>query len=499
MQQSAKYSPNSFLILLIGIGFVGPIAALLALPWYADISYWIGLAVLFACGITAHFFAVRKRYPALLHVAIGIALLQLVFMAWLAHYVVGWHLSDIGANLPNYLTYSVPFTIALALGMLTATTGLNAEISPAIEKSQSADLSRWCHYLIFGGITILLIGQFIYIPALAFVFHLLANLRFVGGLGLMLLGNKSWKSRTALLFILEIYFSTGSAMFHSLALWGAIYLAFWIFCIRPRFLTVCLALIISGVGIVALEHTKLKVRTDVRDRQTEHIGGGNYSPYPVIDVIAPWGIYMLEGSADLLSGQLDEEFKRHLTHRYNQGWIVNEVMLHVPSVEPYAEGETILRAFVAAFLPRFIAPDKYRAGGQDYMQRFAGYELQPGTSMNIGISGEFYANFGKRGAILAAILHGLLVGLVFRGFAILARRHRLFWAFAPFVLFWALKSEEGFGEVLNWMSKAGMISIALILAVPTFRTALLIPIIRSIKQDKTTPTPDSEPEALPHG
>lgn len=97
--------------------------------------------------------------------------------------------------------------------------------------------------------------------------------------------------------------------------------------------------------------------------------------------------------------------------RFNQGMIVGKVMVHVPSQEPFAEGETIFTTLAASFVPRLFWPDKPMSGGHENMLRFTGYKIE-GYSMNISPMGEAYANFGVGGGIFFMFFYGLFFSLV---------------------------------------------------------------------------------------
>ncbi len=92
--------------------------------------------------------------------------------------------------------------------------------------------------------------------------------------------------------------------------------------------------------------------------------------------------------------------------RMNQGWLIAETMARVPSKFDYAYGETIGTSVLAAFIPRFIWPDKPEAGGRANLLRFWGFYLV-GFSENIGPIGEAYANFGRFGGIVFMFFYGL--------------------------------------------------------------------------------------------
>ncbi len=108
---------------------------------------------------------------------------------------------------------------------------------------------------------------------------------------------------------------------------------------------------------------------------------------------------------------VDKEFYLPLLYRLNQGYIVSAVMEKVPAYEPYAGGSTLATAVRDAFVPRMLNENKEEAGGRQKIPRFTNLVLVGSTSMNIGILGETYANFGKNFGILFLLFYGLLIGL----------------------------------------------------------------------------------------
>ncbi len=105
----------------------------------------------------------------------------------------------------------------------------------------------------------------------------------------------------------------------------------------------------------------------------------------------------------------------HMTVRANQGQIVSRVMNYVPKHEPYARGETIVKSVAAAFVPRFLWPDKPRTGGADMVCRFLGdcKSAKRGMSYNVGPIGESYINFGTYGGIIFMFFYGLFMKYVY--------------------------------------------------------------------------------------
>lgn len=111
-----------------------------------------------------------------------------------------------------------------------------------------------------------------------------------------------------------------------------------------------------------------------------------------------------------LSSVTDIDFYLPVLFRLNQGFLVSAVMQKVPDAEPFAKGLTIISAIRDAFVPRFLDPEKEEAGGRQKMERFTNITLVGSTSMNIGLLGEAYANFGKVGGVFFLTLYGFILG-----------------------------------------------------------------------------------------
>jgi hypothetical protein len=155
-------------------------------------------------------------------------------------------------------------------------------------------------------------------------------------------------------------------------------------------------------------------------------------------------------------------------YRMNQGYITSRVLAWVPNAEPYARGETVLTAIRASIVPRVLDPNKYIAGGSENFTRFTGMLLINGTSMNLSIPGEMYANFGALGGVLAMLAYGGMIGYIYRWFLKASRRSVLWWAWAPYVLYATLSGEDGFGETLNRITKAMLVMAVIVLVIPAW-------------------------------
>lgn len=118
-------------------------------------------------------------------------------------------------------------------------------------------------------------------------------------------------------------------------------------------------------------------------------------------------------------------------YRLNQGSIISKTIAHVPSSEPFAGGETVVAALVASTVPRFIWPNKPKAGGAETYPRFTGFELQGRTSANISAMGEAYVNFGKHGSMAFMFFFGLFINICFLICSKIAQKKLLFIFWIP--------------------------------------------------------------------
>ncbi len=148
--------------------------------------------------------------------------------------------------------------------------------------------------------------------------------------------------------------------------------------------------------------------------------------------------------------------------RINQGWIVARIMRYTPYYEPYAKGETIITGIEASLIPRFLNPDKPKAGGRDNFERFTGKKLSEQTSMGLSPLGEAYANFGVNGGILFMFLLGLFYNLYMLVIVRLSDKYPSLILWLPLLFLQVVKAETDFVVVLNHLVKASMVVALLI-------------------------------------
>ena len=456
---------------------------LAAASWfsYCEISLWLAPVIVVMGGIVGHMLTASRALPPFPHICVLFAGFQLILVAWFAWYHPPENPTyDIGLDTGNYLSYTIPLWLAYTIGWFSPLWRAAAQMQrlDAICARTGDLLKRDLDVLLFSGLAISVVVPFVNVSAVAFVLVLLADLKFVGAAGWLLMRYEGWLWRVGLVLLIEIVLSTDQAMFGRLALWAASFMALFVYqrAISRKVLFLLLAFMF--VALPGLEQAKLRLR------EKTWWAGQNYDPVFGMDlrpeglnIPVVWFLYFAEGLFRTTTLTLSEKDLSHLSERHNHGWIVWRVMNTVPEVEPYAKGETIIGAFIAAALPRVLSPGKYRAGGE-YFERFTQMSLyNPRTgeqfvSTNLGFSGEFYANFGFTGGIIAGGLWGLASGLIFRWFCYRGSMCHLWWAFYPYIFATGMKAEEGFGEIVNWVVKATIVAAAVIYLLSALRSQL---------------------------
>src|SRR5438552_9751066 len=146
------------------------------------ISVWIGVTV-FLVTLTAYHMRYASRYIVPFpHIAIMISALQYVLAAWFSFYHPPEDPTyDIGAALPFYLSYAGPVIVAICVGWSLSLIGIKPKVRPTFLKT--GQLLVELDILFVVGLVAMVLCSHVKIPILAFVFVLVANLRYIGVYG----------------------------------------------------------------------------------------------------------------------------------------------------------------------------------------------------------------------------------------------------------------------------------------------------------------------------
>lgn len=358
---------------------------------------------------------------------------------------------DIGmSRYPAYLAFVLPCCLALLIGF-----GL-AEPRFFVKKTfyTTSSPPQWANnseQLVWLGIVSMLLGyqleQYVF---LNFFLYLMANLRFVGLFSLILLNNAKWKIYAPSIIFIEIISSSSQAMFGNIIIWSGAMLLILAYQLnwQKRLLA---GIFCSFFFLIVFQEAKLSFR--------EFSVDSNVSNTAKVTALGSQIVKQFSQLDQVIS----PEILSSIMVRFNQGWIIDRILAKVPASKDFARGDTIYEGLYATFIPRFIDPDKPVAGGKLNFERFTGLALADNTSMTIGIIGELYANFGIIGGILGIGCFGYLLGFLYFKFLYnKALAHPVWYAWGPFIGYYAMKAEEGLMETTTWIVKSLIVMVIVI-------------------------------------
>ena len=131
-------------------------------------------------------------------------------------------------------------------------------------------------------------------------------------------------------------------------------------------------------------------------------------------------------------------------------------MSYTPKYEPFAKGETIKEALKGSLLPRVLFPEKIKAGGRTYFERFTGKPISEDTSMGLSLLGEAYANYGIFGGAFFMFLIGFFYNFFLLQIYRIAKKHPSLIFFIPLIFLQVIKAETDFSVILNHLIKASI-------------------------------------------
>jgi hypothetical protein len=412
-------------------------------PYYADISILAGVGV-FALIYSAVNLEYKLRFMPIAFASLTFitGCLQLIVAPWLTqlypHANPDYQIP--AGRIADYLSYSAPLCMALGAGLVVAekvSPGLRGRPQALSRINLDKTAEKGVKSLFWSTFVLMVISSSLPIPGgLAFFVLLVSEIALVCPLLLYLGRCPLWWKYALLPMGWKLLSSVGSTVFHTFLLWAAAYFMFyWSIRFRGRgFKNV----IFSGLLLVMIFQP---AKTFIRESGAGGIGG----------FASVMGDFLMHPGQAYTDKNLSETLMR-----LNQGWIVYRVMDWVPRFEPYAGFSIIARQFGGVFLPRFIMPDKFVAGGREHFEQYTGHQLFD-ASMGLGYAGEFYAAFGYGGGIVAGFVYGLLLGVAFNRLMVAARANPLWWAWGPFLFLVAIKAEDTVGNAINWGAKAYMV------------------------------------------
>lgn len=291
-------------------------------------------------------------------------------------------------------------------------------------------------------ISLLYISQLIYLSSFAGLMYLYFS------------GNSPINNVYMAIFIFFILMrSLSSGMFTIVAYMG---MSVFSFLFLKRRLAMWKKLVYFTIGLFILLIIQ-SVKPDFRDKTLVIPGAEN-----VITKFTYLVIRKFEAKDQILSSK----FMWPIYYRANQGYYVALVQRHIPRVRKFDNGGKLGVVLVSAFVPRFLWPDKPKAGGYENMKYYAGFILR-GYTMNVGPLGEAYGSFGRTGAIVYMLALGGFIRLAYRAVFLVAQSIPLVVLWLPIMFYEVSYSGENDTlQIVNSLVKSALFVFILYRAYP---------------------------------
>ncbi|MCB0396424.1 MAG: hypothetical protein KDD36_07210 [Flavobacteriales bacterium] len=352
----------------------------------------------------------------------------------------------------DYMGYVFPAILAFSAGLMTGRSRSKKYDLDSVNRMFIAGKYYLTHgktLVIAGLLANLLIGV---VPGgLKYFMLLLSYLKFVGAFYLFLSTSTSKWVWIIAAFTGEVLAAVSSTIFHDLLLWCGYFFILYTFVNKVSLSKRVIMIVFALIGIFLLQSIKSELRSMVNEDQ-------GLSTMDRIEAAGGLVGQQLDESQELTEQTTMQDF----VDRINQGWIIARIICTVPDDEPYALGETILDGLQAAFIPRILNPNKAKSGGQANFHRFTGYYTGEGTSMDLSIVGEAYANFGRWGGIAFMLLLGFFFNWAMTFTMKKSMKYPELVLWLPFLFFYCVKAENDFATAINQVMKSAFMAYLVI-------------------------------------
>jgi hypothetical protein len=299
------------------------------------------------------------------------------------------------------------------------------------------------------GITMLITSVFSlvlirFVPdSLSFIVVLLINLRFVGVLYIFF---STYKYRYLVILILYTIFAfqiIASGIFIDLFIWS-----FFIFSLfaykygfsnRIKLITISIAFFLAFL----LQSFKAEFRDEIASPNMSSSEVGTFFSM---------GYDKVKNINELFSLENYNKF----VLRINQGWILSYILDRIPAKVAFTNGSYFFQEVKGIIFPRFIISDKAKVGSHDKFYYFTGLQLSEGTTMNVGIFGDGYGNFGYNGNLIFSFLFGLAVNYAISVAYKLSKKYSTILMWLPFIFFYVMRAGNEFYIIANWIVKSAV-------------------------------------------
>lgn len=337
----------------------------------------------------------------------------------------------------EYFSYAIPAVLSFIIGLHLFAGNLDGEkIDEARTKRFVKNNPRIPYIFIVVGFISSFVSQFV-ASELAFVLYLVGSFKFIGLFMLILADNPL---KTIYLYLIGasiVSSSLGQGMFHDLLTWTIFTVS--VISIKYKFSiqSKVIGAIVFLVGVIILQSLKGSYREAISVE-----GGG---------VETMVNVYEQENEQESL-------FSLHRiasnNTRINQGFIITNIMTTVPAMEPYSNGAELRDVIEAAILPRFLAPNKLKAGDNELFTKYSGIRLRSTTSMSLSSLGDAYINFGIFGGCVFMFFLGLFYSGVLTLFQKNSKQFPILILFTALVFYYPIRPDAALQTILGHVVKS---------------------------------------------
>ncbi len=346
-----------------------------------------------------------------------------------------------------YMSFVVPAVLLFRLGAKIYKDRIDLREMAERVNILLSQYPRLPYILVIGGIIIPYLS-FLIPASLSFVFFLLSNAKYIGAIYLIFSPSKNKWLVFGITMSLTAAASLAAGMFHDLLLWALLTFTFISRELKLKFGSKLIYAIIGILLATTIQSVKGQYREIVWSGQYQ---GSKFSLFMSL-AVSQWS------NGSIFTPNSEED----MNVRLNQGWIISAIMNHVPESQPFVNGATISEAITASLLPRIIAPNKKKAGGQENFEKFTGLELGENTSMGISLVGEGWANYGYWGGLIFMFCWGLFISWFWQKLINLSSIYPTLLVWSPILFLQVVKAETEFVVVLNHLLKASIVVFGLL-------------------------------------
>ena len=342
----------------------------------------------------------------------------------------------------EYLNVALPSIIAFYVSIFLFKTNLfNIElykirISAVLNE---VVLKQW----VYIGILLSLMLNFDLPSEIKFFVYLLSTIRYIGVFGLFMINFKKHKVYILSVFFYEISNALLIGMFHDVSIWLIFFTLILFFIYKLSNLVKVTVFIVGVLLMFLLQSTKGDYR-EATWRGSEEAGFSSFASVASSKIDDRQSLFSEENVIGSIS-------------RINQGWIFSSTINNMNYKQNFQGFDLLVRYLEAGVLPRFLSPDKLRAGDSKIFNDFSGHFIGKGTAMGLGILADGYISFGYWGAIFFAIGYGFLYSGVFFIVGKWNKVSPFFFLFLLPILFYAVRPDCETQTSLGHMIKSTLV------------------------------------------